>query len=104
VNALLRTSYTLQCVGRSEQAFTRVTKKNSTYYFTITSTKRRINRVVSPDDGPIVAQNMYRLININILKTNFAQSWFYLQDYTETHGQQNIKNTNFCTAVIYQSN
>ena len=28
------------------------------------STKCRINTVVSPDDGHIVARNMYRLINI----------------------------------------
>jgi len=30
----------------------------------ITSTKCRINTVVSPDDGHIAARNMYRLINI----------------------------------------
>jgi len=47
------------------------------------------NTVVSPGDGHIVAQNMYRLINI--LRINCAPSWLYLQDYTETHGQQNIK-------------
>ena len=34
----------------------------------ITNTKCRINTVVSPDDGPIVARNMYILININTLK------------------------------------
>ena len=44
---------------------------------------------MSPDDGLIVARNMYRLINI--LRINCAPSWFYLQDYTEMHGQQNIK-------------
>ena len=32
--------------------------------YRITSTKCRINTVVSPDDGHIVAQNVYRLINI----------------------------------------
>jgi len=52
----------------------------------ITSTKCRKDTVVSPDDGHIFARNMYRLINIlriNILRINYAPSWFYLQDYTE---------------------
>ena len=52
----------------------------------ITSTKCRINTVLSPDDGPIIARNMQRLININILRINCAPNWFYLQDYTEMHG------------------
>jgi hypothetical protein len=55
----------------------------------ITSTKCRKNTVVAPDDGPIVAQNMQRLINI--LRVNCAASLFYLQDYTQMHGQENIK-------------
>ena len=46
----------------------------------ITSTKCCINTVVFPDDGPTVARNMQRLININILRINCAPSWFYLQD------------------------
>jgi len=44
----------------------------------ITSTKCSINTVVSPDDGHIVARNMWRLINI--LRINCAPSWLYLQD------------------------
>ena len=43
----------------------------------------------SPDDGHIVASNMQRLINI--LRINCAPIWFYSQDYTGIHGQQNIK-------------
>jgi hypothetical protein len=49
----------------------------------ITSTKRRINTVVSPDDEHIVARNMLRLINvlrINILRINCVPSSLYLQD------------------------
>jgi hypothetical protein len=46
--------------------------------------------VISPDDGHIVARNMYR-IEINIQRSNCAPGWFYLQDYTKMHGQQNIK-------------
>jgi len=51
----------------------------------ITSTKCRINTVVSPDDGHIVARNMYRLIDIlriNILGKHSAPIWLYLQEYT----------------------
>jgi hypothetical protein len=46
------------------------------------SNKCRIETVVSPDDGPIVPRNMYRLINtlrINIPRINCATSWLYLQ-------------------------
>ena len=57
----------------------------------ITSTKCRKNTVISPDDGHIVARNTYRLININIVRINCALSWFYLEDYIEMHGQQNIE-------------
>ena len=34
----------------------------------ITSIKCRIGTVVSPDDGPMAAQNMWRLTNINIIR------------------------------------
>ena len=53
----------------------------------------RKNTVVYPDDGDIVAPNMYRLINI--LGINCIPSWFYLQDYTEMHGKQNVKNKTY---------
>jgi hypothetical protein len=52
----------------------------------IKSTKFRINTVISPDDGHIVARNIYRLINIlriNTLRINCESSWHYFQDYTE---------------------
>jgi len=51
--------------------------------YRITSTKCHINTVVSPDDGHIVARNMYRK-EINVLrktKKNCAPSWLYLQEY-----------------------
>jgi len=60
----------------------------------ITSTKCRINTVVSLDDGQIVARNTYRLINIlknKHTKKNCATSWLYLQNYTVMYGQQNTK-------------
>jgi len=40
--------------------------------------KCRINTVVSPDDGHIVARNMFRLINIlrtNVLRINFVHQF-----------------------------
>ena len=40
----------------------------------ITSTKCRINKVLSPDDGHIFARNMYRK-EINMLRKNCAPSW-----------------------------
>ena len=46
----------------------------------ITSTKCRINTVVSPDDGHIFSRNMQRLIYSYILRINCAPSWLYLQD------------------------
>ena len=72
----------------------------------ITSTKCRMNAVVSPDDGHIVARNMWRLINIlrmNILRINCAPSWLYLQDNTGMHGQQNIKHYNMSLITIIRS-
>jgi hypothetical protein len=60
----------------------------------VKNTRCRIDTVISPDDGHIVARNMYRIeINtINTQRRNCAPGWFYLQDYTRMHGQQNIKN------------
>ena len=48
----------------------------------MTSVKCRINTVVSPDDGHVVARNIWGLMNI--LRIIFAPSWLYLQDYTGT--------------------
>ena len=70
----------------------------------ITSSKCRINTVVSPEDGPIVARNMWRLININVLRINCAPSWFYLQDYTEMQVNKTLKNifyvSFYCTTSL----
>jgi hypothetical protein len=42
-----------------------------------------------------VARNMYR-IEINIQRRNCAPGWFYLQDYTRMHDQQNTKLWKLC--------
>jgi len=57
---------------------------------TVTSIKCHKDTVISPDDGHIVARNLQK-INKHT-KKNCAPSWLYLQDYTGTHGQQNINN------------
>jgi hypothetical protein len=58
----------------------------------VTSTKCHIDTVISPDDGHIVARNMYRK-EIKHTKKNCAPSWLYLQGYTRMRRQQNIENT-----------
>ena len=55
----------------------------------MTNTKCSKNTIVSPDDGPIVARNMWRLKNV--VRINCTPSWLYLHDYTEMHGQQNME-------------
>jgi hypothetical protein len=47
--------------------------------YRITNTKCRVDTVISPDYGHMVARNMKRLINI--LRINFSPSWVYLQDH-----------------------
>ena len=47
--------------------------------------KCRINTVVSPDDGHIVARNMFRLINIlrtNVLRINFVHQVGFIYKIT----------------------
>jgi len=52
----------------------------------VTNTKCRIDAVISPDDGHIVARNMYRK-EINTLRKLCTK----LALFTRRHGQQNIK-------------
>jgi len=54
------------------------------YPYRITSTKCRIDTVVSPDDGHIVDPKHVEKINKHT-KKNCAPSWLYLQDYTGMH-------------------
>jgi len=49
----------------------------------VTNTKCRIDTVISPDDGHIVARNVYRK-EMNVLRKTVHQVGYYLQDYTET--------------------
>jgi hypothetical protein len=44
----------------------------------VTNTRCRIDTVISPDDGHIVARNVQR-IEINIERRDCAKSWFYLR-------------------------
>jgi len=62
-----------------------IISRNDCIYVTL-GTKCHINTVISPDDGHIAAQNMYRVINILRNKHNkkkCAPIWLYLQDAWE---------------------
>ena len=66
-------------------------------FFRLTNTKCRTDRAVSPDDGHIVAPNMYKK-EINILRKIVHQVGFtrIYKIYNRIHVQKNIKllNTN----------
>ena len=64
----------------------------------ITSMKCRINTVVSPDDGHIVARNMSRLISI--LRKNCPQSWLYLQDVRNIHDIPTESSTTYSECIM----
>ena len=57
----------------------------------MTYTRCRIDTTNSPDDRHMAARNMYR-IEINIHEKELCVKWVIYKDYTEMHGQQNIKN------------
>ena len=42
-------------------------------------------------------------MNVDILRINCAPSWFYLQDYTEMHVQQNINKIQAVYAVTFSN-
>ena len=55
----------------------------------VTSTKCRIDTVISPDDRHSRPKHVEK-INKHT-KKNCAPSWRYLQDYTRKHSQENIR-------------
>jgi hypothetical protein len=59
----------------------------------ITSTKCRINTVVSPDDGHSHPKHVEidKYTKNKYTENKLCTSWLYLQDYTGMHGQQNIE-------------
>jgi hypothetical protein len=58
----------------------------------VTYTRCRIDTINSPDDGHMVARNMWR-IEININEKELCVKVALYKDNTEMHGQQNIKNS-----------
>jgi hypothetical protein len=50
--------------------------------------------VVTPDEGPRYARNMYRLTKYTKNKL-YIKLVFSVHNYIEIHGQQNIKKTRF---------
>jgi hypothetical protein len=62
------------------------------HLYRVTYTRCRIDTINSPDDGHMVARNMYG-IEINVHEKELCVELVIYKDYTEMHGQQNIK---FC--------
>jgi len=53
---------------------------------TVTYTRGRIDTIDSPDDGQLVARNMFRIGIYRYKNKNCASNWLF----TKMHGQQNI--------------
>jgi len=62
----------------------------NSHLYRVTYTRYRINIINSPDDGHMAARNMYK-IEINIHEKELCVKFVIYKDYTEMHGQQNIK-------------
>jgi len=60
------------------------------HLYRVTYTRCRIDKINSPDDGHMVARNMYR-IEINIHEKELCVKLVIYKDYTEMHFQQNMK-------------
>ena len=60
------------------------------HLYGVTNTRCRIDTINSPDDGHMAGRNMQR-IEINIHEKELCIKLVIYEDYTEMHGQQNIK-------------
>jgi len=60
------------------------------HLYRVTYTRCRIDTINSPDDGHMAARNMKR-IEINVREKELCVKLVIYKDYTEMHGQQNIK-------------
>jgi hypothetical protein len=58
----------------------------------VTNAKCRIDKFISPDDGHSHPKHVEER-NKHTKKKLCNLSWLYLQDYTNMHGQQNLKNS-----------
>jgi len=68
----------------------------------VTYTRCRIDKINSADDEHMSARNMYR-IEINIHEKELCVQLVLYKDYTEMHGQQNIKSDPvFCRTVSFK--
>ena len=70
------------------------------HLYTVTYTKCRTDTISSHDDGHMAARNMWR-IEINIHEKELCVKLVIYKDYTEIHGQQNVKKDN---TVFYTFN
>jgi len=62
------------------------------HLYRVTYTRCRINTINSPNDGHMAARNV-QIIEINIHEKELCVKLVIYKDYSEMHGQQNIK---FC--------
>ena len=62
------------------------------HLYRVTYTRCSIDTINSPDDGHMAARNMYR-IEINIHEKELCINLVIYKNYTEMHGQQNIKHS-----------
>jgi hypothetical protein len=58
--------------------------------YRVTHTRCPTDTINSPDDGHMATQNMYR-IEVNIHEKELCIKLVIYKDYTEMHGQQNLK-------------
>ena len=58
--------------------------------YRLTYARCRIDTINSPDDGHMAAQNMKK-IEINVHENELCVKLVIYKDYTDIHGQQNIK-------------
>ena len=68
------------------------------HLYRVTYTRCRIDTTNSPDNGHMTLRNMQR-IQINIHEKELCVKLVIYKDYTETHGQQNIKLLRECLTL-----
>jgi len=85
--------YSLHVSGSHVPVIRRICFANCTpngHLYRVTYTRCRIDTINSPDDGNMAARNMQR-IEINMHEKELCVKLVIYKDYTEMHGQQNIK-------------
>jgi hypothetical protein len=79
---------TVWCAGLGESLIQTCTPNSHLYG--VTYTRCHIDTINFPDDGHMAARNMY-IIEINLYEKELCDKLVVCEDYTEMHGQQNVK-------------